>query len=216
MIGCQLELFSSSSIASSKNNNHSTSPNQKQKNKRGGGKAVVVVGTISFSKNGEWIGKAFDIQQGAEKDMSLFPTVSFKNAECQLNFGATTKFRYPPPKGYMPLAKLSANNNNNDNNHLAINPRDVLSPKQQPQKQKGEDDGGSMVIVIEPTRDLAQQTYRAFDDLSHKLKEYNNDDCYSITAALLVGGIPSHDTVNLLKQNKCDILVGTPLFWHRT
>jgi ATP-dependent RNA helicase DDX1 len=68
-----------------------------------------------------------------------------------------------------------------------------------------------MAIILEPTRDLAEQTYRTCVDLASRMPPLTtNNQQYMISAALLVGGMNPQPTLDLLQKNKVDILVGTP------
>ncbi len=59
--------------------------------------------TISFTKNGEDLGPAFQIP-GQVQGKALFPAICLKNAELVVNFGEQ-KLQYGPPKGFAGLAK---------------------------------------------------------------------------------------------------------------
>jgi len=58
--------------------------------------------TVSFSKNGEDLGPAFQIP-GQVQEKALFPAICLKNAELVVNFGEQ-KLQYEPPKGFTSLA----------------------------------------------------------------------------------------------------------------
>mmetsp|Transcript_60576 Transcript_60576/g.179558 ORF Transcript_60576/g.179558 Transcript_60576/m.179558 type:complete len:737 (-) Transcript_60576:353-2563(-) len=160
--------------------------------------------SVSFSKNGIMIGKAFDIDlhESTKKDCqqyALFPTVSLKNAECELNFGrhGMNSFCFPPPseEKYLPIASAT-----------------TLSGKVENPQTPGSDSSldyygkreGPLAIVIEPTRDLAQQTYRVFSDFARRLSDPG------IEAALLVGGINPQRVLRQLQRNNVHVVVGTP------
>jgi ATP-dependent RNA helicase DDX1 len=171
-------------------------PYPDSKTKTGFGKADVVGclleltndggGSVSFSKNGALVGKAFDLSRAGG---SWFPAVCVKNAECLLNFGATD-VQYLPA-GFQAIAKAG--------NNVVPNPLVVMSAQ-----MLMKDARGPMAIVIEPTRDLAEQTFRAFNDLSNRIADP------FIRATLLVGGIKPTKTLKLLEKNQVDVLVGTP------
>lgn len=62
--------------------------------------------TVSFTKNGEALGVAFDIPEHL-KGQALFPAVCLKNAECRVNFGGgggDSSFAFPPPPGFSGVA----------------------------------------------------------------------------------------------------------------
>lgn len=158
-------------------------------------------GSISFSKNGRVVGKAFDIHEpqanrSGQNFPTLYPAISLKNAECMVNFGREKdpEFRHPPPEsGFLPIGTLTKETGG------AANPRaNVDLQTDVPMKQ------GPLAIVIEPTRDLAQQTYSTFVQLSKRLPEPD------VGTALLVGGLNPKSTLDMLKQGDADILVGTP------
>lgn len=110
---------------------------------------------ISFSKNGELLGDAFDIvRSNSNNQLSLYPTVCMKNTECELNFGADKEkpLRFPPPDGYQPLAESV---NGEASKIVVVNPRDALSVRLE--QQQNNERKGPLAIVIEPTRDLAEQ-----------------------------------------------------------
>jgi len=142
--------------------------------------------SVSFSKNGTLIGKAFDIV--AKNQVSWFPAICVKNAECELNLGSAD-FQHLPD-GFQAVDKAST---------AVPNPMVRLSAQ-----AALKDARGPMAIVIEPTRDLAEQTFRVFDDLSNRI----NDP--TVQAALLVGGMKPGKTLQLLEKNHVDVLVGTP------
>lgn len=60
--------------------------------------------------------------------------------------------------------------------------------------------------MIEPTRDLAQQTFNVFEEFMERV---DSEECRT-QAALLVGGVKPNKTLRLLEQDKVDVLVGTP------
>jgi ATP-dependent RNA helicase DDX1 len=116
-----------------------------------GDKKKQLKATVSFSKNGEFVGQAFEVSSNiANQKLSFYPTICMKNAECVLNFGDEKPLRFPLPEGYQPLATAA-----NSEDHVVANPRDVLSF--QLQQQRNSQKKGPLAIVIEPTRDLAEQ-----------------------------------------------------------
>ncbi|XP_058965982.2 heterogeneous nuclear ribonucleoprotein U-like protein 1 isoform X2 [Pocillopora verrucosa] len=55
--------------------------------------------TISFSKNGEDLGEAYELTDGLE-DKALYPHVLIKNAEFSVNFGSQEEPWFPAKEGY--------------------------------------------------------------------------------------------------------------------
>ena len=153
-----------------------------------------IEGSISYTKNGKMLGRAFDFQDlgsARKKDerLCLFPCVCLKNAEVELNF--LGNFRYCG--NHKAIGELTAaqsggvrnpRNFEADSNYVAID--------------------RIFCIVIEPTRDLAQQTALAFQRLSARLAEPK------VHTALLIGGTNPKETLSQLEQNSVDIVVATP------
>ena len=142
--------------------------------------------TISYSRNGESLGKAFSIKSSAIRHASLFPAVCLKNSQCSLRF-TSDNVSYPLPLTHQALASLPETN-------VELNPRDAYAAT---------GSNGPLAIVIEPTRDLAEQTYQVFETLCDRVKTP------ALRAALLVGGVNPKETVERLKKGQVDILVGT-------
>jgi ATP-dependent RNA helicase DDX1 len=144
-----------------------------------------VVAVISYSKNGLWLGDAFEIRRSVLGGASLYPSVCLKSAQCRLSFGVDQPC--PLAAGLRPLSALPTNK-------LAKNPRDPMPWARAK---------GPLAIVLEPTRDLAEQTFRVFEDLASRIK------ATPVRPALLVGGVSPKATLKMLDDNKVDILVGT-------
>jgi hypothetical protein len=128
----------------------------------GDNKRKDVSARISFSKNGELLGDAFDIvRSNSNNKKSLYPTVCMKNTECELNFGADKEkpLRFSPPDGYQPLVEAA---NGEASEIVVVNPRDALSVRLE--QQQNNERKGPLAIVIEPTRDLAEQRCVCVDD----------------------------------------------------
>ena len=143
----------------------------------------LIGGEVSFSKNGNPLGKAFDV---VKVGSIYFPTICVKNAECQMNFGGSD-FQCLPD-GFIGVAQAG----------------EMASPNPLALFAANKGGKGPFAIVIEPTRDLAEQTFRVFEDLANRVPKP------SVSAALLVGGTKSTQTMKLLEKNQVDVLVGTP------
>jgi ATP-dependent RNA helicase DDX1 len=158
-----------------------------------GSKAETV--SIRFAKNGTLLDEAFNFENKGQETKALFPSVCLKDAECQLNFGGDQELDFSYD-GYVPIASAAKTLNDSG----VVNPRDASAALHQ------EHTMGPFAIVIEPTRDLAQQTFNVFEDFMERI---NSEEC-STQAALLVGGVKPNKTLRLLEQDKVDVLVGTP------
>jgi ATP-dependent RNA helicase DDX1 len=135
VVGCHLKVFP---------------PRKDEKGNNDKERKDIVSSQISFSKNGELVGKAFDLVRSGNNKLSLYPTVCIKNAECELNFGGdeSRPLRFPLPEGYQPLSAVVGET-------AAVNPRDALSFRLE--QQNSSERKGPLAIIIEPTRDLAEQ-----------------------------------------------------------
>eukprot|EP01114_Cavostelium_apophysatum_P021239 TRINITY_DN7357_c0_g1_i1.p1 TRINITY_DN7357_c0_g1~~TRINITY_DN7357_c0_g1_i1.p1 ORF type:complete len:735 (+),score=215.11 TRINITY_DN7357_c0_g1_i1:84-2288(+) len=140
-------------------------------------------GEISFSKNGTVFPVAFTIPDKYWR-FAFYPAFCCCNAEATFNFGAKP-FKYPPEGGYVGLESA-------DRSELT-------------QAAQADDSGGRipLAIILEPTRDLAQQTHDAIGNFMKYLPKPK------ISMALLVGGLPADKQEKALK-NGVDIVVATP------
>ena len=140
-----------------------------------GGKA----GSVSFSKNGSWLGQAFEVPVSVKGP--LFPAVSMKNAQLQVAFHAAD-MTHPPstvtggPQNSQAIGESPAQ-------YLKAAP-----PKAAPKIAAARPDKGSggpiapLVLILEPARDLAEQTSKAVSDLSKDLS------APPVHSGLLIGG----------------------------
>lgn len=149
-------------------------------------------GEISFTKNGKNLGVAFRLSQQMKRE-TFFPSVVLKNAEMLFNFGATP-FKHNVPSGYVAAFKA-------DGNSIKANP--FASPSAQSKEVLVSKPNAPKAIIIEPSRELAEQTYQQLD----KFKKYLKDP--EIRILLLVGGQSSKDQISDLMKG-VDILVATP------
>lgn len=159
-------------------------------------------GSISFSVNGNNIGKAFTLP--SQGNLTLFPAVSMKDSQCLLNFGSSrlSDFQYPPS------ASTTSTSSDTDcfipfgSIHAAcggvVNPNDLSADSSVLDGEKG-----PLAIIILPTKDLARQTFQVFTELSDYLLE-------KIRISLLISGINVKPVIEKLKFGLVDIIVGTP------
>lgn len=146
---------------------------------------------ISYTKNGKPLGLAFKIGDHVKKE-TFYPAVVLKNAEMMFNFGKTD-FKYPIPQGFIALCK--ADERNTKSNPLASPDRSAANSKPQP--------NAPQAIIIEPSRELAEQTY----DQIEKFKKHLNDPV--VKSLLLIGGVKLEQQRSVL-QSGVHIVVGTP------
>lgn len=137
---------------------------------------------ISFSKNGDLYEAAYEIPESVIGSV-LFPTIALSNSSVRVNFGYSN-FRFPPLAGFLPLSKsFTLYDMNADEAYITRGPRRPLA------------------IVIEPTRDLAEQVFQSFIDLSRYL------DQPKLAIHLLIGD--NNSGGKFTKNTDSDIVIGT-------
>jgi ATP-dependent RNA helicase DDX1 len=164
---------------------------------------------------------------------AFFPAICLKNAEVELNFGGegAPAFKHPPPAGFTAIgaapaawlaeggsaeagataaeaavaataaggAAAGGSGGNNKNNKQAK----AAAPSPTPPPEQLLPDRRPLCIVLEPTRDLAEQTAEAFASFAHHLRDP------PLRVVALVGGTDAK------KQHRevlagCEVVVGTP------
>ncbi|XP_059471757.1 ATP-dependent RNA helicase Ddx1 [Neocloeon triangulifer] len=143
--------------------------------------------TIGFSKNGEDFGVAFKISGHIVKSSTFFPAVVLKNAEMSFNFG-TSPLKHLK-SGFTPASQAkSCRDNSNESGVVKLAKRQNHEP---------------LALVLEPSRELAEQTKRQLELFTKKLASP------SISTVLVVGG---YSPKAQLDEINCgvDILVATP------
>ncbi|GAB0093946.1 ATP-dependent RNA helicase Ddx1 [Sergentomyia squamirostris] len=147
---------------------------------------------VKFTKNGVDLGVAFKIPEFLRRE-ALYPAVVLKNAEMLFNFGEGD-FKHPPPEGYVALGK--ADTRNVRKNPLAVpSAAAVEDGKPKP--------NAPQAIIIEPSRELAEQTLSQIT----KFKKYLKDPL--VSELLLIGGVNVRDQMAVLERG-VDIIVATP------
>ena len=143
----------------------------------------ATTGEVSFSLDGEQLGVAFTLPQHL-RGQAMYPTVCLKNAEARVNFGAAP-FAHPPPDGWIPL-------------HASAQLRTATLNAKTPGAKRT-----PRCIVLEPARDLAEQTSTAFQKLCTHLV------APAVINVTCVGGVDPGPTMKALRSG-CDIVTGTP------
>ncbi|XP_014220033.1 ATP-dependent RNA helicase Ddx1 [Copidosoma floridanum] len=150
-------------------------------------------GEIKYLKNGVDLGTAFYLNP-QQKSQIFFPAVVIKKAEMSFNFGAQP-FKYPPPAGYVAVSAAPKD-------CIKPNPANSSQAQAAPTSKKPVNNA-PQAIVIEPSRELAEQTYNQIQ----KFKKYIKDP--ELRELLLVGGQSIKDQITVLNHG-VDIVVGTP------
>jgi ATP-dependent RNA helicase DDX1 len=133
-------------------------------------------GSVSFSLNGAWQGAAFALPPRAGP---LYPALCLKNAEVVVNFGATAMAFAPPAEagaGYVPLEACAP--------HQLVR-ADEAAAAAAAAAAGGAGAGGvdgPVVIILEPGRDLAEQTHAAVEALAKFVV------APAVAAACFIGG----------------------------
>lgn len=147
---------------------------------------------VKFTKNGEDLGLAFKIPDNL-KNETFYPAVVLKNAEMSFNFGAT-EFKYPEPDDYVAVCKAEAKNAKlNPHANPGTNSNVDLKPKP----------NAPQAIIIEPSRELAEQTFNQIIKFRKHLKDP------VVKELLLIGGVNVREQMSVL-QSGVDIIVATP------
>ena len=152
---------------------------------------------IWYTKNGKFLGKAFEVPKKLAGQV-FYPALCMKNAELGCNFGGNLKLKpmKNAPKTSTPIA-VASSSQSADANALDLS------------SQGGNNaNGGAKMktplgLILEPTRDLAEQTARVVGELCSSLAHP------TLSCVCCVGGINPKDQLKQL-QNGCDVVVGTP------
>lgn len=147
---------------------------------------------ISFSKNGVHLGRAFSIPNKL-RDEAFYPAVVLKNAEILFNFG-NEPFKYQPFNGFIAV-------NLADKSCIKTNPNS--SPSNTEILKSKPRSNTLQAIVIEPSRELAEQTYTQME----KFKVHLSNP--QVRILLVIGGMRLDHQRNILDEG-VNIMVGTP------
>eukprot|EP01104_Vermistella_antarctica_P009478 TRINITY_DN2441_c0_g1_i1.p1 TRINITY_DN2441_c0_g1~~TRINITY_DN2441_c0_g1_i1.p1 ORF type:complete len:728 (+),score=108.61 TRINITY_DN2441_c0_g1_i1:255-2438(+) len=145
-------------------------------------------GTITFWKNGRDLGKAFDLPRSLN-GQNLFPAVVLKNAQITFNFGTSPSLPLRHlPKSYLPLGVA-------EDAHVSV----VC-----PTTDKGKTSKRlPIVLVLEPSRELAQQTHEAIGSFVKYLPSPH------VESVCVTGGMPASQQIKEISRG-VDVVTGTP------
>lgn len=146
---------------------------------------------IVFSKNGVMLDKAFDLPEELSSGSTVFfPTIALSNSEVDVCFGQSAPRFAASNAAFQLIQKLPDSSLFDSNDSEAdVYPR---SGKRLP-----------LAIIIEPTRDLAEQVYENIVEMS----KYLNDP--PLQTLLLIGDNASVAAKKSLQRDDVDIIVGT-------
>ncbi|CAH0554042.1 unnamed protein product [Brassicogethes aeneus] len=148
-------------------------------------------GEIRFLKNGTDLGPAFKLNK-QQLNTAYFPAVVLKNAEMSFNFG-DKPFKHSLPPNYSPVIsapKEKVSTNTNAQNSSSQTAKIINNAPQ--------------AIIIEPSRELAEQTYNQIRNFKKFLESPKIRDL------LVIGGVNVKEQISFLQQTGADIIVGTP------
>lgn len=144
---------------------------------------------ISYTKNGSDLGLAFAINRYQYKD-AFFPAVVLKNAEMQFNFG-DQPWKNEPEPGFVGF-------------NVAPDKEIVLNKKKGSEtQQRKKVNNAPQALIIEPSRELAEQTCKQLQLFKAHL------GAPIVKDLLVVGGSAARDQIAAL-QAGVDIVVATP------
>ncbi|KAL6447461.1 hypothetical protein ACFW04_001566 [Cataglyphis niger] len=175
-------------------------------------------GEIKFSKNGVDLGVAFTLN-AQQKSQTYYPAVVLKNAEMAFNFGAQP-FKYPPPNDYVAVSSAPKE---------SVKCNSVNSNQNQSKEGDKPTNNAPQAIIIEPSRELAEQTYNQIQKVNENLNKFCHRDCIcdinemtlsffqfktylknpTIRELLVIGGVNVKEQIATLNSG-VDIVVGTP------
>ena len=138
-------------------------------------------GEISYTKNGKNLGVAFKIHDQLRNE-TFYPAVVLKNAEMEFNFGEAD-FKHKIPDNYIALCRA-------DSANVKTNPNAQISSAEEMKSKPN----APKAIIIEPSRELAEQTFQQLE----KFKKFLKDP--SIREYLLIGGQSSKEQINELQR----------------
>ncbi|XP_031437706.1 ATP-dependent RNA helicase DDX1 [Clupea harengus] len=148
---------------------------------------------ISFAKNGIDLGLAFTIPQQL-KGQAFFASCVLKNAELKFNFGGES-FKNKPAEGFVALDQAPEGH--------AIKSTQTGSAGSAKVSQVKAMSNAPKAIIIEPSKELAEQTHRVVN----QFKKFVDDP--KVRDLLVIGGVAAKEQLAVLEQG-VDIVVGTP------
>mmetsp|Transcript_18855 Transcript_18855/g.22880 ORF Transcript_18855/g.22880 Transcript_18855/m.22880 type:complete len:774 (+) Transcript_18855:1-2322(+) len=171
---------------------------------------------IFFSKNGSIIsGQYLSL---APSTRVLTPAAALKNAQIKFNF-VQVDILYLP-RGYTAIADYVHDENNNNNIlFLSAQGKETSAATSTQVSKTKQDKKSVLAIILEPSRDLAEQTYDCFENFAKNIhldtpaekKEANHTmTIQKIQTRLLIGGCDCRSAERDCEKGIVDIIVATP------
>lgn len=143
---------------------------------------------IWWSKNGVQFPVAYQIDKKFKTAATcLYPAILCQNSGLGVNFGGSAAFKYPPGTQYVAVAQAE------DGNLKWWSAAEQLSI----------DSSTPLCVILEPTRELVQQTFQNIQTFASVL------DSPKIRCVTLAAGENMNQILRTLETG-CDIVVGTP------
>ena len=161
-------------------------------------------GSIWFSKNGKQLGKAFDIPKKFIGSL-FFPALCLKNAELECKFGGSSKqeggkqIQFVKPLKHLPKEYTPIGDAGRDQSASA----DEQEPQNSSLNNNSNNSKTPLALILEPTRDLAEQTAKVVSELCESLS------FPKLSCTACIGGLNPKEQIKRL-QKGCDVVVGTP------
>jgi len=142
---------------------------------------------LSYTKDGRSLGTAFTLRKEFH-DQALYPAVVLKNAEMTFNFGGAA-FAHSPPAGFAAInsAPSEATAQGQGQGAKAFKPKN----------------NAPQAIILEPSRELAEQTLKQMELFGEHL------EAPRVRSLLVVGGVPVREQMRAL-EGGVDVVCGTP------
>lgn len=179
--------------------------------------------TVSFSKNGKSLGVAFSLPKHAAAG-PLYPAICMRNAEVSVSFAGP--FAHPPPasEGWqtiesLPLSLLVRASSSSASSSSSSSSSGAAAGAGGKGAGGGGGGGGGggkkgssageavgpVCIILEPARDLAEQTYKAIESMRRYVSSPE------VTQACFIGGVDSKEISRQLQGGRVpDIITATP------
>uniref|UniRef100_A0A914Z392 RNA helicase n=1 Tax=Panagrolaimus superbus TaxID=310955 RepID=A0A914Z392_9BILA len=148
-------------------------------------------GAIHYSKNGNEFPTAFKIGQKLINS-SFYPAVVLKGSSLAMNFGGKP-FAFPPKNGFVGIGDAPSE-------CVKDSPRQGFAQGAVEEKRPA---NAPLCIILEPTKELAEQTHEQINLFAKKLSSPK------IRTALVSGGIPINEQMYVINEG-VDIMSCTP------
>lgn len=141
-------------------------------------------GDLSFTKNGRMLGPAFSLGKNLMNEGIFMPSICVKNAQVSVRFRPDANAKTKPPTGYRWIGECLG-----QTTQIVANPNVDKSSGSNKQSQSN---AGPKAIIIEPSRELAEQTLRCITDFKKHLPS-------PVKEQLIIGGGNAKEQLDQLR-----------------